>query len=120
MTEEKKRVHVIVEGRVQGVFFRAFTRDAAVNLGLSGWVRNRPNGSVEAIVEGSTGTFFDERSNDLSRCIERWFRDKPDREKIRLACYRVIDEKYNPKVQIEVLKKTLGALGLEQKEAPGH
>ena len=47
-----KRVHVIVEGRVQGVFFRAFTRDEAVGLGLFGWVRNRPNGSVEAIVEG--------------------------------------------------------------------
>ena len=54
MPDIRKRVHVIVEGRVQGVFFRAFTRDAAVNLGLSGWVRNRPNGSVEAIVEGET------------------------------------------------------------------
>jgi len=47
-----KRVHVLVEGRVQGVFFRAYTRDEAVRLGLSGWVRNRPNGSVEAVVEG--------------------------------------------------------------------
>ena len=47
-----KRVHVIVEGRVQGVFFRAFTRDEAARLGLSGWVRNRSNGSVEAIIEG--------------------------------------------------------------------
>lgn len=49
---ETKRIHVIVEGRVQGVFFRAFTRDEAARLGLSGWVRNRANGSVEAIVEG--------------------------------------------------------------------
>ena len=49
---EAKRVHVIVEGRVQGVFFRAFTRDEAFRLGLSGWVRNRPDGSVEALVEG--------------------------------------------------------------------
>ncbi len=47
-----KRFHVIVAGRVQGVFFRAFTRDEALRLGLSGWVRNRPDGSVEAIVEG--------------------------------------------------------------------
>jgi acylphosphatase len=47
-----KRVHIIVEGRVQGVFFRAFTRDEAIRLGLSGWVRNRPNGTVEAVVEG--------------------------------------------------------------------
>jgi acylphosphatase len=51
----QKRVHVIVEGRVQGVFFRAFTRDEAVRLGLSGWVRNRSNGSVEALVEGEKG-----------------------------------------------------------------
>ena len=51
---ETKRVHVIVAGRVQGVFFRAFTRDEALRLGLCGWVRNRPDGSVEAIVEGET------------------------------------------------------------------
>ena len=49
-----KRVHVIVEGRVQGVFFRAFTKDEAVRLGLSGWVRNRSDGSVEALVEGES------------------------------------------------------------------
>ena len=47
-----KRVHVIVEGRVQGVFFRAFTRDEALKLGLTGWVRNRVDGSVEALIEG--------------------------------------------------------------------
>ena len=52
---DAKRIHVIVEGRVQGVFFRACTRDEAVRLGLSGWVRNRPNGSVEALVEGEKG-----------------------------------------------------------------
>ena len=55
---EVKRVHVIVEGRVQGVFFRAYTRDEAVRLGLSGWVRNRFDGSVEALVEGE-GTAVD-------------------------------------------------------------
>jgi acylphosphatase len=49
---DTKRVHVIVEGRVQGVFFRAYTRDVAVKLGLAGWVRNRPDGSVEALIEG--------------------------------------------------------------------
>ena len=47
-----KRVHVVVEGRVQGVFFRAYTRDEALKLGLSGWVRNRADGAVEALVEG--------------------------------------------------------------------
>lgn len=48
-----RRIHVIVEGRVQGVFFRAYTREEAERLGLCGWVRNRADGSVEAIVEGS-------------------------------------------------------------------
>jgi acylphosphatase len=48
----KKRAHVIVEGRVQGVFFRAYTSDEAKKLGLTGWVRNRPDGTVEALVEG--------------------------------------------------------------------
>jgi acylphosphatase len=47
-----KRVNVVVEGRVQGVFFRAGTREAAIGLCLRGWVRNRPEGSVEAEIEG--------------------------------------------------------------------
>jgi acylphosphatase len=46
------RLHVWVEGLVQGVFFRDSTRRAAVQLGLAGWVRNLPNGSVEAVFEG--------------------------------------------------------------------
>ncbi|MBW2466907.1 MAG: acylphosphatase [Deltaproteobacteria bacterium] len=49
---DSRRVHVVVEGRVQGVFFRAYTRDEAVKLGLAGWVKNRPDGTVEALVEG--------------------------------------------------------------------
>jgi acylphosphatase len=53
MTEsEHKRVHLWITGRVQGVFFRAHTRDQARQLGLSGWVRNREDGSVEALAEG--------------------------------------------------------------------
>jgi acylphosphatase len=41
-----------VEGRVQGVGYRAFTVDTARSMGLGGWVRNRPDGSVEALLEG--------------------------------------------------------------------
>ncbi len=44
---------VIARGRVQGVFFRASTRDEAVRAGVSGWVRNRPDGAVEAWLEGT-------------------------------------------------------------------
>lgn len=46
------RRRVIAHGRVQGVWFRASTRDVAVSLGLSGWVRNCADGSVEAVFEG--------------------------------------------------------------------
>lgn len=44
--------HVHITGRVQGVSFRAWTRDRAEELGLSGWVRNRADGSVETLVSG--------------------------------------------------------------------
>ncbi len=47
-----KRAKVIVHGAVQGVFFRAETRDRARSLGLAGWVRNVPDGTVEAVFEG--------------------------------------------------------------------
>lgn len=47
-----KHVHVIVTGRVQGVAYRAWTEGEALLLGLSGWVRNRQNGSVEAELAG--------------------------------------------------------------------
>ncbi len=49
---EKKRVHIIVQGKVQGVFFRASTKDKADGLGLSGFVRNNSDGTVEVIAEG--------------------------------------------------------------------
>jgi len=48
----KARAHVYVSGRVQGVFFRAETADLARSLGLGGWVRNLPDGRVEALFEG--------------------------------------------------------------------
>lgn len=47
-----KRVHVVVHGAVQGVFFRVETRDRARTLGIGGWVRNTADGSVEAVFEG--------------------------------------------------------------------
>jgi acylphosphatase len=47
-----KRAQVIVHGAVQGVFFRVEARDRARSLGLGGWVRNLPDGSVEAAFEG--------------------------------------------------------------------
>ncbi|WP_425407655.1 acylphosphatase [Hwanghaeella sp.] len=45
-------VHCIITGRVQGVWYRAWTEKEASALGLSGWVRNLPDGSVEALFSG--------------------------------------------------------------------
>lgn len=49
-------VHVRVHGVVQGVGFRWFTRDAAVEHGVTGWVRNRVDGTVEAELHGAPAT----------------------------------------------------------------
>ena len=50
--DKMERMHILVEGRVQGVWFRASTRDQGNELGLSGFVRNLPDGRVEVIAEG--------------------------------------------------------------------
>ncbi|MCP4754090.1 MAG: acylphosphatase [Proteobacteria bacterium] len=48
----EKQVRIVVKGRVQGVFFRDYTRKKASSLGLKGTVRNMPDGSVEIRVQG--------------------------------------------------------------------
>jgi acylphosphatase len=46
------QAHVVVRGRVQGVGFRWFVRETAERIGVAGWVRNRPDGSVEVAADG--------------------------------------------------------------------
>ena len=50
-----KAIRVVIEGRVQGVWFRGWTVDEASRRGLRGWVRNRRDGSVEALFAGDEG-----------------------------------------------------------------
>lgn len=64
----KARAHVIISGIVQGVYFRAETRDQALALCMTGWVKNRSDGSVEGLFEG-------ERS-DVEKLIA-WCRQGP-------------------------------------------
>lgn len=52
ITLSTARVHAVVSGRVQGVFFRSYTQERAYRWGLTGWVKNRSDGKVEAVFEG--------------------------------------------------------------------
>ena len=54
-----RTAHVRIEGRVQGVGYRAWTQRFATELGLSGWVRNRRDGSVEAVFQGPDSAVAD-------------------------------------------------------------
>jgi acylphosphatase len=48
------RAHVVISGRVQGVYFRSYVKERAASMGIHGWVRNLFDGTVEAIFEGET------------------------------------------------------------------
>ena len=61
--------HVSVYGRVQGVFFRTWTRDQALELGVTGWVRNCPDGRVDMHIEGEEAA--------VGRLLERLRRGPP-------------------------------------------
>jgi acylphosphatase len=52
MSSDTIRRRLVVHGKVQGVFFRDSTREAAQNEGVAGWASNRPDGSVEVVLEG--------------------------------------------------------------------
>jgi acylphosphatase len=62
------RKRVVVHGRVQGVFFRDSTRRRAEAAGVAGWVANRPDGTVEAVLEGDA---------DAVEALVRWLHDGP-------------------------------------------
>jgi len=63
------RAHLLISGRVQGVFFRAFTEEAARKLGLGGWVRNTSSGEVEAVFEGER--------KDIEHAIDLCYKGPP-------------------------------------------
>ena len=70
------------------------------------FVRQMPE--FEAIEEGVTGAFFTEGSADsLADCIGQWLQKDIDREVIRQACYKVIDTRYNPHLQIEAIRNII-------------
>lgn len=70
---DASRVHILISGLVQGVFFRAFARDEARELGVYGWVRNRADGKVEVMAEGSQA--------DLKKLVA-WCHRGPDTARV--------------------------------------
>lgn len=68
MPEDLLRCRVVVHGRVQGVFFRDSCRAEAEAAGVAGWVRNAPDGTVEAVFEGAP---------DAVRRLVDWCREGP-------------------------------------------
>ncbi len=66
MTPERKCRRVVISGRVQGVWFRGWTIETARALGLDGWVRNRRDGTVEAVFEGAAAAV-----DEMLRACER-------------------------------------------------
>lgn len=70
-------LHLIAKGRVQGVFFRAASRDLAKSLGLTGWVKNLPNGDVELVAQGekeALQTLLDELASRFDATFTTTFR----------------------------------------------
>lgn len=63
------RAHILITGRVQGVFYRAFTEEVARSLRLGGWVRNTPEGWVEAVFEGEKA--------DIAKAISQCYQGPP-------------------------------------------
>ena len=77
--------HVSVTGRVQGVFFRAWTKQQAEELGVTGWVRNCPDGRVDAHIEGEEAA--------VDNLAERLRRGPPDArvEEVRIWPVELFD-----------------------------
>lgn len=83
--------HYRISGRVQGVFFRASTREQAAALGLAGWVRNLADGRVEAMACGESAQL------DL---LEQWLRRGPELAKV--DSLEVTAEDYTPYAGFEI------------------
>ena len=74
MTTERVTRRLVIRGRVQGVFFRESMRQEAARLGISGWVRNTRDGTVEAVVQGSA---------DAVESITRWAHRGPEDARVQ-------------------------------------
>ncbi len=78
-----KHVSISIKGKVQGVFFRLSTQKKALELGLFGWVRNEPDGTVSAVAEGN--------QEKLEEFLN-WCKTGPDSAKVEKVDYEFFDK----------------------------
>lgn len=82
-----RRAEIVVEGRVQGVYFRAFTQEAARQLGLGGYCRNLPDGRVEVVAEGD--------KKEVESLIERLRTGPPKAHVVRIQVeWKAVDDRF--------------------------
>ncbi len=82
---QNKTLHLLIRGRVQGVFYRDSMRREAQALGISGWVRNRSDGTVEAVVHGAPAAVD---------AIVGWARRGPERARVEGVDIRPAESTY--------------------------
>ena len=75
--------HLLIEGKVQGVFFRASAKERAERLQLTGWVKNTPVGNVEVVVSGA--------EENIATFVE-WCKSGPERAKVTGITVRDVEE----------------------------
>ena len=80
--QTKKTMHCFVSGRVQGVFFRARTKEQAQLFGLSGWVRNLPDGRVEVVATGD---------DQQLKQLREWLKHGPEMARVTALKVDVIE-----------------------------
>jgi acylphosphatase len=88
-----RTVHLIIKGKVQGVYYRASAKDVAREVGVTGWVKNLPDGNVEVIVSGS--------EDRVAKFIE-WCRKGPKNAEVTEVI--VNDSKEKPLTDFRIIK----------------
>ena len=83
MKEETRRIRLIIRGRVQGVWYRGSAQEVAGELGLTGWVRNLSDGSVELVAEGESSAL---------ESLKVWCREGP----LLARVYDIFEEQLTP------------------------
>lgn len=89
---EEQGLHFYISGRVQGVFFRSKTQSKAIELGLTGWVRNMPDGCVEIMVYG-----FDEQL----KALHAWLQASPPGTEVEAIEVKAVPWQKHPLFEIK-------------------